>query len=67
MKRINKTGHYGGCGGIIPHKKRELSRSFNTLEEAQHFSEGKTVTDIYKKHGRFTVVWIKTVIISIDE
>ena len=64
MGRINKTGYYGGCGGVAPHKRRELSRSFDTLEEAQTFAEGKAVTDIYRKNGRYTVVWIKTITIN---
>lgn len=40
-------------------KERRLSRSFDTLDEAQRFAEGKRVTDIYRKHGRYTVEWIK--------
>ena len=66
MGRINKTGHYDGWG-VIPHKKLELSRSFDTLEAAQKFAEGKQVTDIYRAHGRFTVVWIKTIVSKFDD
>ena len=65
MGRINKTGYYSGWGEI-PHKRRELSRSFATLEEAKRFAEGKQVSDIYRAHGKFKVVWIKTVIIKDD-
>ena len=61
MGRINKTGHYGGVGGVVPHKIRELSRSFDTLEAAQKFSEGKNVFDICKSKGRYKVIWFKTV------
>lgn len=66
MGRINKTGYYSGWGEI-PHKRRELSRSFDTLEAAQKFAEGKQVSDIYRKHGKFTVVWIKTVYFTDDD
>ena len=66
MGRINKTGYYDGWG-IIPHKKRELSRSFDTLEAAQKFAEGKQVQDIYRASGRYKVVWIKTVAIKMDD
>lgn len=65
MGRINKTGHYSGWGEI-PHKRRELSRSFDTLEAAQKFAEGKEGTDIFKAHGRYKVSWIKTVVIKDD-
>lgn len=41
--------------------ERTLSRSFDTLEEAEQFSTGKDVRDIYKSKGRYKVEWIKTV------
>ena len=63
MGRINKTRTYSGWEEP-PHKRRELSRSFDTLEAAERFAEGKQVTDIYRKHGKFTVVWIKKVAID---
>ena len=37
-----------------------LSRSFDTLEQAKAFAEGKDVRDIYKAHGRFKVEYVKT-------
>lgn len=40
-------------------KERRLTRSFNTLEEARRFSEGKRDTDIFKNRGRYTVEWVK--------
>jgi len=58
--RINKTGYYDGWG-MIPHKKRELSRSFDTLDEAREFAEGKEGTDIYSFKGKFKVTWIKII------
>lgn len=39
-------------------KCRRLSRSFDTLEEAKHFSTGKQNADIYKSKGRYKVEWI---------
>ena len=38
-------------------EQRTLSRSFDTLGQAQKFAEGKNVTDIYRAHGRFKVEW----------
>ena len=64
MGRINKTGHYGGCGGVAPYNRRELSRSFDTLEAAQRFAKGKEGTDVFKAHGRYKVTWIKTVTVT---
>ena len=40
--------------------RRELTRSFDTLEAAQKFAEDKADTDIYKSRGRFVVKWVKT-------
>ena len=64
MGRMNKTAHYGGYSGIVPYKVRDLSRSFDTLEAAQKFVEGKNVFDICKSHGRFKVIWYKTATIN---
>ena len=36
-----------------------LSRSFDTLEDAQKFANGKTCVDIYKSKGRYRVEWLK--------
>ena len=41
-------------------EQRTLSRSFDTLEAAQKFAEGKDVRDIYRAHGRYKVEWVKT-------
>lgn len=60
MGRVNKTGHYSGWG-TTPYLRRELSRSFDTLEAAQKFAEGKEGTDIFRSHGKFKVVWFKTI------
>ena len=42
------------------YKERTLTRSFDTLDAAQKFAEGKDVRDIYRNRGRFTVEWVKT-------
>lgn len=42
-------------------KVKVLSRSFDTLEEANRFAEGKQSTDVYKSKGRFKVEWVKVV------
>ena len=57
MSRINKTAFVGGCGGEPWSKVRTLSRSFDTLEQAQRFADGKNVVDVYKSRGRFKVEW----------
>ena len=41
-------------------EERTLSRSFDTLEQANAFAEGKHVLDIYKSKGRFKVEYVKT-------
>ena len=46
------------CGNT---KVRELSRSFDTLEEAEWFATGKQNSDIYKSKGKYKVTWIKVV------
>lgn len=63
MKQLNKTAYYDGWG-MIPHKRRELSRSFDTLEEAKKFAQGKEGTDIFRCRGRYKVTWIKIVRLS---
>lgn len=60
MARINKTVKWfdwenGHC------KDRELSRSFDTKEEALKFAEGKHNTDVYMSKGRYKVTWHKVV------
>lgn len=40
---------------------KRLSRSFDSLEEAQMFSENKMNADIYKSKGRYKVEWIKII------
>lgn len=45
-------------------KVRRLTRSFETLDEAKRFAEGKKVSDIFRSKGRFVVEWIKTEKIS---
>lgn len=41
-------------------EQRTFTRSFDTLEAAQKFADGKDVRDIYKYRGRFKVEWVKT-------
>lgn len=55
---MNKTAYYHDWAKGH-YKVRTLSRSFDTLEAAERFSEGKQVTDIYRKKGRYTVEWTK--------
>ena len=60
MARISKTLYrYDERRGFIIVKT--LSRSFDTIEEARRFAEGKQVTDIYRFKGRFRVEWKKTI------
>ena len=40
---------------------RRLSRSFDTLQEAQEFAKGKLNTEIYRSKGRYKVEWIKAI------
>ena len=58
MTRINKTAHYHDWS-VGDYKLRRLSRSFDTLEEAQRFADGKDGTDIYRCKGKYKVEWIK--------
>ena len=57
MARFGKNAYYGGYGGEPLTKVRTLSRSFDTLEAAQKFAEGKKVVDIYRAGGKFKVEW----------
>ncbi len=41
--------------------EKTLSRSFGTLAEAEAFSRGKNVVDIYRTLGKFKVEWLKTI------
>ena len=43
------------------HIVKRLSRSFNTIDEAVKFSEGKQVADIYRSRGRYKVEWTKVI------
>lgn len=47
--------------------ERHLSRSFNTLEEAQRFAENKQVIDIYRTKGCYKVEWVKVIDMNTDE
>lgn len=38
---------------------KQLSRSFDTMQEALSFANGKNVLDIYKSKGRYKVEWVK--------
>lgn len=42
-------------------KARRLSRSFDTIEEANQFAKGKPNADIYKTKGRYKVEWVKII------
>lgn len=41
--------------------EKTLSRSFDTIQEATAFADGKNATDIYRSKGRYKVEWIKTI------
>lgn len=56
---MNRTAHYGGIGGGPQHMIRTLTRSFDTLEAAQKFAEGKRGADVFKRRGRYAVEWQK--------
>ena len=54
--------------GIDGHTERKvLTRSFETLEAAQKFAEGRFVHDIYKRNGRFAVEYEKTTRVVYDK
>ena len=40
-------------------KRRILSRSFDTVEDARRFADGKLNTEIYVSKGRYKVEWTK--------
>lgn len=42
-------------------KARRLSRSFETMEEASRFADGKRNAEIYRSNGRYKVEYIKEV------
>lgn len=65
MTRINHTGYYHDWS-VGDYKVRRLSRSFETLEEAQRFADGKDGVDIYRCKGKFKVEWIKKEVIKDD-
>ena len=67
MARMNKTAFRDGYGYEPLKKVQTLSRSFDTLEEANKFAEGKQVTDIYRAAGRFKVEWLKTTEVKFDD
>lgn len=41
------------------YQTREFSRSFDTIEDAKRFAEGKDVLDIFRSKGKYKVLWIK--------
>ena len=59
MTRIRKTTYTRDWESGYT-KRRRLTRSFNTIEEARRFAESKQTTDIFKSKGRFVVEWVKT-------
>ena len=55
---MKKTTHrFDWVNGYTTAKR--LSRSFNTIEEAVAFAEGRQAADIYKSKGKYKVEWIK--------
>ena len=55
------TGIYYFDRNVGYQKIRKLSYSFDTLEEAQAFANGKENTDIFISKNRYKVTWIKRV------
>lgn len=45
-------------------KIRRLTRSFDTLSEAERFAANKLNSEIYKSRGKYVVAWTK--IINLD-
>lgn len=41
--------------------RRQLSRSFDTLEDAMKFAENKLNAEIYRSKGRYKVEWTKVI------
>lgn len=67
------TAHYYTHKTAVRHdwekgyyKVRNLTRSFETLEQANAFADGKQVVDIYRSKGRFVVEWQKTIMLDGD-
>lgn len=63
MIRVEKRQRKHKCNfdwknGHTIHKR--LTRSFDSLEQANKFAEGKQVIDIYVCDGRYKVEWLKT-------
>ena len=59
MARMNKTVRWFDWERG-DYTKRTLTRSFETLEAANAFANGKDVRDIYRNKGRYVVEWVKT-------
>ena len=59
-KRFNKTVN-GFSWDRGYYTDRTLTRSFQTLEAAQKFADGKDVRDIFRKDGKFVVEWVKRI------
>ena len=58
--RINKSAYkFDWTNGYTI--ERKLTRSFDTLEQAQKFAENKRNADIFRSKGRYTVEWLKVV------
>lgn len=55
---VNKTRHYFDWTNGY-YKSRTLSKSFDTLSDAEKFAKGKDVVDIYRSKGKIKVEWIK--------
>lgn len=60
MSKMRKTSykHDWSRGFYI---ERTLTRSFETLEAANKFADGKNVLDIYRNKGKFVVEWLKVI------
>ena len=48
-------------------EQRTIHRSFDTLEAAQAFVDGKDTVDIYRVHGRYKVEYVQTKRIDYDK
>lgn len=60
---MNKTAHHFDWENGY-YKRKTLTRSFSTLDEAKKFAEGKQVKDIFKSKGRYVVEWEKLTIMN---
>lgn len=56
---MNTTIKFDWANGYT--KWRVLSRSFDSVEEANRFAEGKQIIDVYKSKGRYKVEWLKII------